>query len=80
MAAQGGALQVPLDDPEGALYSSDPRSEIVTAASQVLRVSLGVRSYHWWATSTTTREWYPGPARTKTRYGSRARTPRPIVV
>jgi hypothetical protein len=37
-------------------------------------------AHQWWATSMTRRDSEPGPVRAKTRNGSRARTPRPIVV
>ena len=37
-------------------------------------------AYQRWATSTTSRDVLPGPSRVKTLNGSRARTPRPMVV
>jgi len=45
-----------------------------------LRSPLGGRAYQWWATSITSRDPSPGPDMTKTRSGSRARTPSPSVV
>jgi hypothetical protein len=50
------------------------------AGQMVPRPYRPAQSHHWWATSTTSRLLLPGPVRTNTRKGKRARTPIPIVV
>jgi len=46
----------------------------------LLRSPVAGGAYQRWATSITTRDPSPGPDRTNTRTGSRARTPSPNVV
>ncbi len=69
--AHKGSVSTEFDAPARTKVALSPRSCAMTSWR---------RAYQLWATSTTTRLVVPGPVSVKTRNGSRARTPSPIVV